>query len=73
MESSCVVNIHLVTHLKLSLNQSPSSEDETFDMKCVSYVFVVGSLLYTFACKRPNITHVIGIINRFLSNPGREH
>ena len=41
-------------------------------MQWVPYASVVGSLMYAMVCTRPNITHV-GIVSRFLSNPGREH
>ncbi|MCI89859.1 retrovirus-related pol polyprotein from transposon, partial [Trifolium medium] len=37
MENSKAVNTPLDTHFKLSSKQSPSSEDETFDMKRVPY------------------------------------
>ncbi|KAI5386396.1 hypothetical protein KIW84_072791 [Lathyrus oleraceus] len=46
MGSSKAVNTPRASHFKLSSNQSPSSEYEAFDMKCVSYVSVVGSLMY---------------------------
>ena len=42
-------------------------------MKRVPYASDVGSLMYAMVCTRPDITHVVGIISRFLSNPGREH
>ena len=28
----------------------------------------VGSLMYATVCTRPDITHVVGIMNKFLSN-----
>lgn len=42
-------------------------------MKHVPYASVAGSLMYAMMCTRPNITHVIGTVSRFLSNPSREH
>jgi hypothetical protein len=27
----------------------------------------------SMVCTRPNITHVVGVVSRFLSNPGKEH
>ncbi|GJV39256.1 retrovirus-related pol polyprotein from transposon TNT 1-94 [Tanacetum coccineum] len=32
-----------------------------------------GSVMYTMVCTRPDITHAVGIVSRFMSNPGREH
>lgn len=73
MESSKAIRTLFSTHFNLSFNQSRTSEDETFDMKYVPYVSVVGSLMYVMVCTRPNIAHVIGMVSRFLSNPDREH
>ncbi|GAU22987.1 hypothetical protein TSUD_98150 [Trifolium subterraneum] len=73
MENSKAVSTPLATHFKLSSKQSPSSEDETLDMKRVPYASVVGSLMYAMMCTRPDIAHAVGTVNRFLSNPGREH
>ncbi|KAI4334662.1 hypothetical protein L6164_013380 [Bauhinia variegata] len=33
----------------------------------------VGSLMYAMVCTRPDIAHVVDVVSRFLSNPGREH
>ncbi|GAU50368.1 hypothetical protein TSUD_284660 [Trifolium subterraneum] len=73
MENSKAVSTPLDTHFKLSSQQSPSSEDETFDMKRVPYASAVVSLMYAMVCTRPDIAHVVGTVSRFLSNPGREH
>ena len=37
------------------------------------YVSVVRSLMYVMVCTRPDIIHVVGIVNSFLSNPNKEH
>ena len=33
----------------------------------------MGSLMYAMVCTRPDIAHTIGVVNRFLSNPSKEH
>ena len=53
--------------------KSPSNETEKSDMQRVPYASAVGSLMYAMVCTRPDIAHVVGIVSRFLSNPGREH
>lgn len=73
MESSKVLSTPLSTHFKLSSNQSSLSEDEMFDMKCVPYASIVGSLMYTMVCTRLDISYVIGKVTIFLSNPSIEH
>ncbi|PKI68496.1 hypothetical protein CRG98_011134 [Punica granatum] len=42
-------------------------------MKKVPYSSAVGSLMYAMVCTRPDIAHFIGVVSRFLSNPGKEH
>lgn len=42
-------------------------------MKKVPYASAVGSLMYVMVCTRPDITHAIGTVSKYLSNPGKEH
>jgi len=39
----------------------------------VSYASAVGSLMYVMVCTNLDITHVVGVVSRFLSNPKKEH
>nr|GEV22625.1 retrovirus-related Pol polyprotein from transposon TNT 1-94 [Tanacetum cinerariifolium] len=34
---------------------------------------LVGSVMYAMVCTRPDIAHAVGVVSRFMSNPGREH
>eukprot|EP01018_Ginkgo_biloba_P024166 Gb_40913 [translate_table: standard] len=43
------------------------------NMACVPYASVVGSLMYVMVCTRPDITHVVGVLSRFMVNPKHEH
>ena len=42
-------------------------------MSRVPYASAVGSLMYAMVCTRPDIAHVVGVLSRFMSNPGEEH
>ena len=42
-------------------------------MRRVPYASAVGSLMNPMVCTRPDIAYVIGVVSRFLSNPGRLH
>ena len=42
-------------------------------MSRVPYASAVGSLMYAMVCTRPDITHAVGVVSRFLSNPAKEH
>ncbi|KAM2581849.1 hypothetical protein TB1_004065 [Malus domestica] len=42
-------------------------------MKDVLYYSLVGGLMYAMVCTRPNIAHAVGIVSRFMHNPGKMH
>jgi hypothetical protein len=73
MSKAKPVSSTLAGHLKLSSKQSPTSEKEKEEMKKVPYASAVGSLMYAMVCTRPDIAHAVGVVSRFLSNPGKEH
>ncbi|GJV96651.1 hypothetical protein Tco_1548228 [Tanacetum coccineum] len=39
----------------------------------VPYASAVGSLMYAMVCTRPDLAHAVGVVSRFLSNPGKKH
>jgi hypothetical protein len=73
MNNAKVISSPLATHFKLSTKQSPSTDEEKEDMKRIPYASAVGSLMYAMVCTRPDIAHAVGVVSRFLSDPGREH
>jgi hypothetical protein len=42
-------------------------------MKSVPYAPAVGSLMYAMVAMRPDIAYAVGIVRRFMHNPGRPH
>ncbi|GJQ89640.1 retrovirus-related pol polyprotein from transposon TNT 1-94 [Tanacetum coccineum] len=60
-------------HFKLSKKQAPKTEASRQRMDKVAYASTVGSVMYTMVCTRPDMTHAVGVVSRFMSNPGREH
>lgn len=73
MDKAKAVSTPLASHVKLSVTQCPSTDDEKKEMQKVPYASAVGSLMYAMVCTRPDIAHAVGVVSRFLSNPGREH
>ena len=63
----------LSSHFKLSKEQSPKTKEERDHMSKVPCASVIGSLMYAMVCIRPNITHAVGVVNRFMSRPGKQH
>ncbi|KAJ9548930.1 hypothetical protein OSB04_021473 [Centaurea solstitialis] len=66
-------NTPLGSHFRLTKDQSPRSEEEKADMADVPYASAIGSLMYAMVCTRPDIAHAVGVVSRFMSDPGREH
>ena len=58
---------------KFNLLQCPKNEIEKKEMKNISYASVVGSLMYAQVCTHPDIAYVVGMLGRYLSNPGMIH
>ncbi|XP_057806168.1 secreted RxLR effector protein 161-like [Salvia miltiorrhiza] len=63
----------LAMHDKLSDKQKPSSAKEMRDMEVIPYSNLVGSLMYTMVCTRPDIAHVISVCSRYMADPGKDH
>jgi hypothetical protein len=42
-------------------------------MSRVPYSSTVGSLMYVMVCTRPYIAHVVGVVSRYMKNPGKQH
>ena len=53
--------------------QCPQNDDEIEEMRIIPYSSLVGSLMYTHVCTRPDIAFVVGMLGRHLSNLGSQH
>nr|XP_043615838.1 secreted RxLR effector protein 161-like [Erigeron canadensis] len=42
-------------------------------MRMIPYASVVGSIMYAQVCTRPDIAYIVGMLGRYLSNPGLAH
>ncbi|PWZ16957.1 Retrovirus-related Pol polyprotein from transposon TNT 1-94 [Zea mays] len=42
-------------------------------MSRVLYSSAVGSFMYAMVFSRPDLSHVLSVVNRFMANPGKEH
>ena len=73
MKNSKIVSTPLAGHFKLSKRLYPSMEKEKGEMSVIPYSLAVGSLMYTMVCTCLNISHAVGVVRRFLANPGKAH
>ena len=72
-EKTQPVSTPLAPHFKLSASQCPKTEKEQKYMSKVPYSNAVGSLMYAVVCTRPDISHAVGTVSRYMHNPGKEH
>ncbi|GJZ57254.1 retrovirus-related pol polyprotein from transposon TNT 1-94 [Tanacetum coccineum] len=61
------------TDVKLSSKMSSSSEKERIEISQVPYASAVGSLMFAMIYTRPNIAHAVGVVSRYMAEPGRQH
>ncbi|GJU87267.1 putative RNA-directed DNA polymerase [Tanacetum coccineum] len=73
MDKAKVVSSPLTPNFKLTDKDCPSSKKNIEKMDRVPYASAVGSLMYAMVCTRPDLAHAVGVVSRFLSNPGKKH
>lgn len=71
MEKEKPIITPLASHFCLNLKQSPISKIEKKEMNKVSYASAVWGLMYATVYTQSDITHVVGVVSRFLANPGK--
>ena len=73
MEGGKTIGVPLPPYLKLSAEDSPTSDDEKAEMAKVPYASAVGSLIYAMVATRPDIAFAVGVVSRYMANPRKKH
>ena len=73
MNNEKPVNVPLASHFRLYSNLCPSCVQEKDYMSCVPYVNSIGCLMYAMVCTRPDISHAVGVVSKYIENKGKEH
>lgn len=73
MHDSKPVRTPLGAHFSLSAALSPSTDEDRDYMSHVPYASAVGSIMYAMVCTRPDISHAVSVVSRYMANPGKEH
>lgn len=68
-----VVVFPVLQRMKLYVEDFPKYSTKTEDMTKVTYESAVGSLMYAMVCTRLDIVQAVGVLNKFMANPGRSH
>jgi hypothetical protein len=73
MRDAKPVRTPLPSHFRLSKEQCPETDEEKDFMARVPYASTIGSLMYAMVCTRLDISHAVGVVSRYMSNPGKQH
>lgn len=73
MKDAKPVGTPLAAHFKLSTELCPSDDKEKEEISKIHYASAVGCLMYAMVYTRPNIAYSVGVVSRFLANPGKQH
>ena len=73
MEAGKTVSVPLASYLKLCQNDCPKSNAKKVEMAKVPYLSAVGSLMCAMICTRPDIAYAVGVVSRYMPNPGKKH
>ncbi|KAH9743695.1 hypothetical protein KPL70_003390 [Citrus sinensis] len=73
MSGAKPVTVPMSAHFRLSKLQEPEEDHDLEHMKSVPYSSAVGSIMYSMVCTRPDVAHSVGVVSRFMGNPGKEH
>ncbi|GKC63544.1 retrovirus-related pol polyprotein from transposon TNT 1-94 [Tanacetum coccineum] len=70
--------MHEINRLKKQLSQKIEMKDlgaakQILGMRIIRDRTEVGNLMYAMVCTGPTIAHAVGVVSRFMSNPGKEH
>lgn len=71
MSGAKPVGTPLSVHLSYLRTRHPQLRKRDHISK-VQYASVVGRLMYAM-CTRPIISHTMGVVSRYMSNPGKQH
>ncbi|KAK3038599.1 hypothetical protein RJ639_027262 [Escallonia herrerae] len=67
------VSTPLGAHFQLSSQLCPSAEEDVEYMSRVPYANAFGCLMYAIVCTRPDISHAVSMVSRYMGNPGKKH
>ncbi|RVX00023.1 Retrovirus-related Pol polyprotein from transposon TNT 1-94 [Vitis vinifera] len=73
MNNVKTVSTPLGQHFRLSITQAPETHEEKRFMERIPYASMVGSVMYTMVCSRPDLAYAVSMISRYMSCPGKPH
>ncbi|XP_042051274.1 secreted RxLR effector protein 161-like [Salvia splendens] len=55
------------------MDQRPSTDEERKEVNKIPYANIIGSVMYTMLCTRPDLAQAISVTSRFMADHGRQH
>ncbi|XP_042019082.1 secreted RxLR effector protein 161-like [Salvia splendens] len=55
------------------MDQKPKNDSERRELSKIPYANIIGSIMYSMLCTRPDLAQAISVTSRFMSDHGREH
>lgn len=73
MNNAKLVSTPLTNHFKLTKEMYPKTNKEKENMGKVPYTSSISILIYAMVYTRPNITQVVRVMRRYMSNLAKEY
>nr|CAN75281.1 hypothetical protein VITISV_007972 [Vitis vinifera] len=73
MNNLKTVSTPLGKHFRLSITQAPETHEEKRFMERIPYASMVGSVMYTMVCSRPDLAYAVNMISRYMSCLGKPY
>lgn len=73
MDKCKPVQTPLPFHFRLSCQQCLNSDVEKAEMNKFPYSSAVGCLMYAMVLTRPDLSHAVSVVSRYMANPGKDH
>ncbi|MCO5551645.1 hypothetical protein L7F22_005149 [Adiantum nelumboides] len=73
MDRGKALSVPLPSYVKISKQDFTESEEQKVEMEKIPYASTVGSLMYATIATRRDIAFAVGVVSRYMSNPGKKH
>ena len=73
MDNCKAVSTPFAAHFRLSAECCPQTEEDIDRISNVSYSNAIGSLMYAMVCTKPDLSHAVSVVSRYMHNPRKDH
>ena len=73
MQECKLIKVPIPVGVNLFVDRCPKTHEEEEDMSHVPYASAVGSLMYAMVYTRPDISHAVEFLSKYMSKPWKAH